>query len=130
MGLFALENLYDISLFRTNITYMHLLEYNLPENISLNNNVSVNAWFDESFNWNNDTEFWLQLVPICDENAESHYWPAKLVGFMNNAAKCNYTSFDQCHLIPEEIGFSAGSTCSPFLLGDGKCDQVCFCKDY
>ena len=109
LGLFHLPELRDLSLFQSSIEYMDLLNYNLPSPLNFINNTIINAWFNDAFNWNNDTDYWFQLTPICQTQL-SHSVARKFGQFMEQKCKCDF-----------ECDESNRQTllCSPHLLGNG-----------
>eukprot|EP01083_Nonionella_stella_P017682 49529_1 len=118
LSIFNLPDLYDLSLFRSSLNYIDLLEYNLPITIELNDTLAIDAWFNETFAWNSNADFWFQLTPICDEPVDL---PSKLQIFVDDVAKCDYNcTWESTSDFRVDQDF-----CIPLLLGDGSCDKNC-----
>eukprot|EP01083_Nonionella_stella_P268263 906789_1 len=122
LSIFNLSNLYDLSLFHAQITVESLLLYNVDEDIDLNDTVALNGWFEDHFDWHsNQTTYYLQLNPLCESDLDSLdlYVPNKLRFFLENVAQCEHPCNYHLH------GAGLVQFCSPFLMGDGFCDQRC-----
>eukprot|EP01083_Nonionella_stella_P172726 593693_1 len=69
LSIFHLPNLVVLSLFRAQITYDSLLEYNAPsEYIDSNDTTSIEEWMNDNFAYNSETDYYLSLAPICKHN--------------------------------------------------------------
>eukprot|EP01083_Nonionella_stella_P081792 225519_1 len=121
ISIFSLPNLIDLSLFLSGFTYHHLLAYNLPQNISINDTINANQWFNDHFVWNDphQTSYWLAQTPICEENIWELPWKLQL--FINETNACYYPcQNDQSNSLDLSTPL-----CMPMLFGDGKCDKTC-----
>eukprot|EP01083_Nonionella_stella_P127286 385613_1 len=115
LSLFGLPKLADLSLFKADLSYEGLLAYNMPKyGVDYHDNdTSTNAeWFNDHFQFNNDTTYWLALSPICEEEREQY--PIKLQYLLNTT--CDY---------PCEVGSGKDTLCIPRMFGDGWCDGIC-----
>eukprot|EP01084_Bolivina_argentea_P093119 167505_1 len=114
LSIFNLPNVFELSFYNGNINYNNLLSYNLPNNISINNTYAINKYFDDTFYWNNNTNYWLVFNPICN-NINNISLPIKLQSFMNANVKCNHLCSDNTQT----------TLCIPRNVGNGKCDAAC-----
>ena len=90
------------------------MEYNLPSSINITDDYEVNIWLNDTFKWNNDTDFWFQSSPICNEPID--LLPNKLGEFMaRNRTKCEYGCNES----------TVWSFCPPRNFGNGRCDLLC-----
>ena len=113
-GLFNLPNLKDLSLFRTNINYIDIIDDILPSNINRSNNTQIETWFNDNFEVNSDTDFWFQLTPICENDTTNVSIPDILGQFIQNTAKCEYGCNYQSDFFQEFSDY-----CSPRDFGNG-----------
>ena len=99
LTMFHLPHLRELSVFNGNIDFQSLVEYNVPEAVR-NGTEAVEEWFDANFIFNsNETEYWLLLQPINDQNTAD--FPVSLQKFLNLnqtdiaelAASCDFDQF-------------------------------------
>jgi len=115
MAIFNLPNLLELSLYRGNISFSSLIEYNVPDDIK-NDTQAVNQWFDDNFHFeSNHTDYWLFRQPINDMNITE--LPLSLQTFLTTA---NYGD-GAC----SDSFVVTQSQCPPRLLGDGRCNHQC-----
>ena len=105
LSIFSLPNLRILSLSSSDMTYDSILEYNLPSNISANDTEAVDEWMESNFQYldPNNTEYWISMSSICDENSTS--FPTTFGEFVDMTCEhpANFTS----------------TLCPPWALGDG-----------
>eukprot|EP01084_Bolivina_argentea_P100501 180421_1 len=114
LAMFALPHLVVLSLFKAHISYDSLLQYNAPIDLDLNDTDATHEWFNANFSYNTETEYYISLAPICDEDIAS--FPQILAEFINTTNVCEYL----CEV--EEV---TDTFCNPMTVGDGRCDESC-----
>ena len=83
LSLLSLPKLELFSLSRNSISWDNVLNDNLPSNISRGDTESVRKWLDENFVFSNQTDYYLVMNPICDENVS--FVTPKISDFMDRA---------------------------------------------
>eukprot|EP01084_Bolivina_argentea_P182215 314615_1 len=125
LSIFNLPMLYDLSLFKGDISVESLLAYNMQNNVSTDVH-ELDLWFNNTFYWNtnNATNYWLQVNPICDNvtlTVPGQTMPKKLEHFIKNIARCTAP----CSRITGHDSDFLGEFCPPILFGNGVCDSRC-----
>eukprot|EP01083_Nonionella_stella_P194517 717417_1 len=113
LSMFGLPQLLELTLFHASVSYDTLIEYN----VDTNDSNQINDWLDTNFKWNEDTVYWLQRNPICQEDTNSMH--SKIASFLkSDNTKCH----DEC---TDYYGEPDIAACLPYRLGDGHCDMKC-----
>ena len=103
------------SIFNGNITWISFLDFNLPHDVDREDGSEVQAWLDTHFAFNADSEYYLQLNPICYEELDEMQIPLRMREWISSS----------CDYICSDLSNGHHADCVPRLVGDGKCDLGC-----
>eukprot|EP01083_Nonionella_stella_P032660 89381_1 len=114
LSVFELPDLVILSLFHNQISSSSLIQYNAPSNIIDQNNTNVSVeWLRNALSIKSNIEsLYLTMNPICDETVP---WHPNITTVCHSPCK---SAHDRNSEVDDQF-------CSPRLVGDGKCDDVC-----
>eukprot|EP01083_Nonionella_stella_P164371 543749_1 len=126
VSLLSLPKLEEMSLWKASfLTFENLLTFN---NVTNTSKASLEQYFDDNFKWNENTNYYLSLTPLCDDSFRNEL-PTKLQQFLNqridnDTLTCTYPCVEHNAHGSVRV-MTTNQFCPPHVLGDGKCDFGC-----